>query len=678
MRKLTLKNILKATALFFLISIKTVSAHATPVSYFPENQTDNTNLPTEVAITFNENIEPKASSIKVYDEAGSSITIENSQTKPNDSHTLFVKINPVADHSYTVSWQVVSKDDGHFSNGAFNFSTGNKTPIQNAPSFSVNHKSTTPEGLATSLGLLGTAILLGTLTISIFFKNELNKNQSKINRLILFGTICTAVAGFSYIIFKSYYLSTALETKNFLSALTIFSQTQAAKAAIIQIIISLIFLGAFFYKKPTNSKKSTYFLLFLILLLHFIRSYISHALASSFHPYISVFINFIHITFKDLLIGTTIAFLYAFKDSFTAIKNTELQFQILNRLSKISSVAIGIGGLSGSYIVWLHLKNFDNTFTTDWGKHFVILSILAVFLLSFRLFNHLVSIGYEKIKKHTDHFPTILSLEATFGIGVLIVTGFLIITTPPVENPSRFSKTIQSNKTNIIIKEDPSRDQNILITFIDQDKKPFSVQNTITTLEQKTLNTGPITVTNKKIADNQFIIDKQTIKTKGQWQIEITGQNPNQYDINANTTFTYPDDFINPAENKINSFTISIFSVGIISLILGILLFISTKKPPTNTIPVSIYQTGSWSFSLFILGGFFYLFGGFHGGHSLLISSQFEKFCVKNKGTWQENVSIESGKILNSQVTPGCTINKPELFHFTNTDQFNYYIKSQK
>ncbi|HJW61863.1 MAG TPA: copper resistance CopC family protein [Actinomycetes bacterium] len=84
--------------------------------------------PSRVVLTFTERPEPGLSSISVLDTGGQ--PVERGQAVPVDGAPLQLALGlgDLADGTYTVSWRVVSKDDGHLTAGAFAFGVGVPAP----------------------------------------------------------------------------------------------------------------------------------------------------------------------------------------------------------------------------------------------------------------------------------------------------------------------------------------------------------------------------------------------------------------------------------------------------------------------------------------------------------------------------------------------------------------------
>jgi methionine-rich copper-binding protein CopC len=112
-----------------------VYGHATPVSYSPSANsvlTQNGSLPTKVVILFSERPEPKVSYIHVTNSKDN--RIDNNDyaiTGQNEREaTVTLDNNKLAPGVYTVSWLVLSRDDGHITKGSYVFTINSAQAAQ--------------------------------------------------------------------------------------------------------------------------------------------------------------------------------------------------------------------------------------------------------------------------------------------------------------------------------------------------------------------------------------------------------------------------------------------------------------------------------------------------------------------------------------------------------------------
>jgi methionine-rich copper-binding protein CopC len=131
------KNGVVAVASFFIIFAtivplypSTIYGHANPVSYSPPanavinmQQQQSKSLPDKVVILFSERPEPKISYIHVINAKNERIDNNDFKiTGKNDREaTVTLDKSKLSDGVYSVSWLVLSRDDGHITKGTYVF-----------------------------------------------------------------------------------------------------------------------------------------------------------------------------------------------------------------------------------------------------------------------------------------------------------------------------------------------------------------------------------------------------------------------------------------------------------------------------------------------------------------------------------------------------------------------------
>ena len=120
MRALHSIVIASATAAAMLAS-PFAAAHASLKSSTPEAGATLTASPKEVALTFNEKIEPAFSSISVADGQGKSMSANKATVDAANPAVLRLAMPALATGTYTVNWAVAGHD-GHHRKGDFKFS----------------------------------------------------------------------------------------------------------------------------------------------------------------------------------------------------------------------------------------------------------------------------------------------------------------------------------------------------------------------------------------------------------------------------------------------------------------------------------------------------------------------------------------------------------------------------
>ena len=116
---------IRAFALAFVaaltLSDATAFAHAELASAKPPANGTVQAAPTEILITFTEEVESKFSTIEVLDSKNQRVDRGKPETMPNDAKTLRIAVTPLSAGTYKVNWQTVSSDDSHKTKGTYEF-----------------------------------------------------------------------------------------------------------------------------------------------------------------------------------------------------------------------------------------------------------------------------------------------------------------------------------------------------------------------------------------------------------------------------------------------------------------------------------------------------------------------------------------------------------------------------
>ena len=104
-----------------LLCMNPAFAHAFPVKSSPRVGATVASSPKEVRIWFDADIYPQFSRITVTNQAGQVVSEGSSRVPANNSALLEIKVRPLTQGQYWVTWSVVAHD-GHHTEGKFPFS----------------------------------------------------------------------------------------------------------------------------------------------------------------------------------------------------------------------------------------------------------------------------------------------------------------------------------------------------------------------------------------------------------------------------------------------------------------------------------------------------------------------------------------------------------------------------
>jgi copper transport protein len=208
-------------------------------------------------------------------------------------------------------------------------------------------------------------------------------------------------------------------------------------------------------------------------------SVVSHSAALSFLPSLAVSMDWLHFMAVSIWVGglfyisaillvtirSTIGVTEPINEVYETSKarNTYFLAILLPYFSLIATISLGIIGITGLYMAWIHLHTAEALFDTMYGNVLIIKlsAILPMVILGayhqLRLHDSLVLVarigkGGEKSKDKRNSaattdggggrskslradpfakFSKTVSIESFIGIGVLFITSFLTITSPP-------------------------------------------------------------------------------------------------------------------------------------------------------------------------------------------------------------------------------------------------------
>ncbi len=96
-------------------------AHAELKTSVPEKDATLKTAPSEVAIDFSEEVNPKLSKIVVMDAKGQHVDKGDSHVAASDAKHMSVDLKALTAGTYKVVWTSVAADDGHKLKGSFKF-----------------------------------------------------------------------------------------------------------------------------------------------------------------------------------------------------------------------------------------------------------------------------------------------------------------------------------------------------------------------------------------------------------------------------------------------------------------------------------------------------------------------------------------------------------------------------
>lgn len=577
-------------ALFVLPYI--ASAHAVPISSTPAEFDASVEMPASVLIRFSERIEPSASTIEILDPAGKPLSGDPASLSPSDPRALVRMIPPGihAEGPYRVVWQVVSSDDGHFTRGTFPFflGTGDASAAMVGSSFEIVHSASKTEAFTIALKLLGEAVVLGVFAFALLFARSarsraipellpLLARRLTLARLAGFGILLSGAV--AYFVYKTFQLAAA-QGSDLLAALPRYAATTGGTHTIALAVLALV---AFVISRGMIDRLMVlgrlglreYILALVLLSASYTQARLSHAAASLFLPDFSIAVNVVHLLGKGLWVGGLLVFAFVILPlaSFPAFGQT-IRIEGKRLLGRIVAPAIGLAGVSGAWIVWLHLKGAENLLTTGWGKAAIMLMIFGGLLFALRLFSLFVS---ERMRRCLDCERSFATLETLVALALLALSATIIITTPPL-----FARPLwmahSPSASGMVMFEDPGGEQQKLrVRAYAPDGAPLPLQHATIVLSERDQGIGPIVLPERYHAKTEAEIGTSLLTPPGIWTIDVSVPQAKRYDAVGHADIRFPDDLLAAraaaAEHRVDVFALACLAAALFFVASAIVLW---------------------------------------------------------------------------------------------------------
>jgi copper transport protein len=185
----------------------------------------------------------------------------------------------------------------------------------------------------------------------------------------------------------------------------------------------------------------------------------SHNAAVNFFPYLAIFVDWLHFMMVSIWVGGLFylslnssrkLFIKEKASNYhhnqSSITNPQygisLQFysSTILRFSIIAVISLGIIFITGLYMGVLHLQQPSSLFNSTYGN-ILIVKLLVVFSMAIlggyhhfrihRLFNQKIEKRLRNQLQNLKKFNNTLKIEYILGIGIIFISAFLTVTSPP-------------------------------------------------------------------------------------------------------------------------------------------------------------------------------------------------------------------------------------------------------
>lgn len=158
-----------------LFTTQHASAHAAYDTSTPAANSVVKTAPTQVSITFVQNLDPQGEAVTIYDNRGKVVSIGIAQISSSNPKTLTIAMQADGSDIYRVDWQTVSAVDGDPTLGAFVFGVDpsgklDKVPQLTTASPATNSSNNVSPLLTIVLSIFG--VIFGFGAALVMFKQQ--------------------------------------------------------------------------------------------------------------------------------------------------------------------------------------------------------------------------------------------------------------------------------------------------------------------------------------------------------------------------------------------------------------------------------------------------------------------------------------------------------------------------
>jgi copper transport protein len=499
-------------------------AHAVPLSSTPAPNAGLAQAPLEITVRFSERVEGRASSLQVFNAHGQRIDDDHAAVDRDNPWLYRVRLRPVAGGTYTVSWRVMSADDGHVTDGAYVFAVGESVAPRSSTVGQVIAVTGWLDALARWIGLLSTVALIGLLTASlVFWRRQLSRVPQPSHILPWLGAL---LLGGSFALFARLH-QIALEANLWTGIGRLMSTTVGAiLVAKIGLIIGLTAVLVAYWCVSAGRRWLWSLALVLLVLLLISDTLVSHSAATVEWRSLAIGAQLAHLLGVTLWVGGLGYFATLFW--WSVFRERSVASELAWAMPSFSLLAVGAVGLlavSGLYLTQLHLGSIDQLIATPYGR--TLLAKLGVMALMVGLGGYHQCIVQRRILAglaqsggSTDlvsqRFKRTLRIEAVLGVLALLLAAFLIEIRPLQPGPNTLRLSVTDRAGHALT-----------------DATAALLQ-----LQPEASEAAPLDFTLVREAAGVFVKNDAVLGIEGRWRGRVTVQRQGAYDLNARFELT--------------------------------------------------------------------------------------------------------------------------------------------
>jgi len=523
-------------------------AHAVPLSSTPAPNAGLVQAPQEITLRFSERVESRTSSLQVFNAYGQRIDDGQATADPENPWLYRVGLRPAEGGTYTVSWRVMSADDGHVTEGAYVFVVGESV----APRSSAVGQAVAVTGwldaLARWVEMLSTTALIGLLTASIVFRRRQLSHLPQPS--YVFPWLAALLIGGSVALLARMHQVAPEESLWAGIGMLMSTIVGAILAAKIALIIGLAAVLVAYWCVSAGRRWLWSVALILLVLLLISDTLVSHSAATAEWRGLAIGAQLVHLVGVALWVGGLGYFATLFW--WSVFRERSVTSELAWAMPTFSLLAVGAVGLltvSGLYLTQLHLASVEQLLSTPYGR--TLLAKLGVVALMVGLGGYHQCIVQRRIlaslpqlEGSTDlasqRVKRTLRMEATLGVLALLLAAFLGTTSPPFDPSSPVVETFRQvqdvDDAQVMLEIWPLHPGPNTIRLNVTDGTGHALTDATAALLQlrsEVSGAAPINFILDREAAGGFIKNDAVLGIEGRWVGQMTVQRQEAYDLNT-------------------------------------------------------------------------------------------------------------------------------------------------
>jgi copper transport protein len=523
------------------------AAHAVPVMTIPAASAVVAEAPREVVIRFSERVDPRASTLEVLDARGQRVDRGDAVVDLRDPWRYQVSLPPLAPGPYTVSWRVLSADDGHVTDGAHVFDVGGTGAAASAPA------RVTPRGAGLRpfprwLVAAGGALLLGVGVVRS--RLALGAAPPGVGApLELLGGAAVLVGGTADLVLQARDLAGARQLAGVLATLL---TTPSGHVWLGRGVLLLLLAGLWWRERHGAAPGLWRRVMGVGLASAVVVSggLVSHSAATIEGRGVALGAEALHLLATALWTGGLLGFATVFWRAPAATPGdagTQRLVLAIPAFSGHAVLAVGILAVSGLVLARLHLTAWSELVSTAYGRWLA--AKLAVFAAMLALGGYHQRRVHRRLRHAVERgasdpgtvrrFRRSLRTEAALGLVALFLAAALGATPPPgplaAEAGPGFRHERAFDEARVRLEVIPLRPgpNTIRLTVTDPAGRPLAdAMAAMVQLVPAGGGVGPVTFSLAQTAAGVFATPEAVLGIVGRWDGRLVVQRAGAYDVN--------------------------------------------------------------------------------------------------------------------------------------------------